>query len=243
MVRRLIKNQNNGHLLQTSHTGDTKSTKMSAVLFIGLAREHLGHEANSTHSQVESIDVMLSEETDTTVGSNNTNTRPKETPLIWMIGGDIFSTSGNVNLTVYSLSGASKTGIFSSFLIRDCASDDLAAFLSSLLLGVVEGLEVGALVVEGSVVRNHQDSAGVGLQHEKIRFAEQSTSKCQSHTPTTREGLCGELLPLVRETKTSQNTGSTRFGPVRIHLSELGLNVTESDIKTLSLLVKLSSVC
>ena len=48
-------------------------------------------------------------------------------PLIWMMGGDSFSTSGNLKCTVYSISGATKTGIRSSFLIRDCASDDLAA--------------------------------------------------------------------------------------------------------------------
>ena len=43
------------------------------------------------------------------------------------MGGESFSTSGNLKWTVYSLSGASRIGIFSSFLILDWASEDLAA--------------------------------------------------------------------------------------------------------------------
>ena len=52
---------------------------------------------------------------------------PKETLVIWIMGGESFSTSGNLKCTVYTLSGGSSIGIFSSFLIRDWASDDLAA--------------------------------------------------------------------------------------------------------------------
>jgi len=49
-----------------------------------------------------------------------------------MIGGESFSTSGNLNDTVYTSSGASSTGSFSSFLIRDWASEDLAALYRNL---------------------------------------------------------------------------------------------------------------
>ena len=117
------------------------------------------------------------------------------------------------------------------------------------------------LVKEGSVVRNNQNSAGVGLQvvgqesdgrniqhvrrfieQEKVGLAEKSTGQSQSHTPTTREGLGGILLPLVGETKTCKDTGSTRFCLVRFHFRKLGLNVTERDIQALALDVKLRCI-
>lgn len=49
-----------------------------------------------------------------------------------MIGGESFSTSGNLKWTTYSLSGASSTGMRSSFLILDCASEDFAALYRNL---------------------------------------------------------------------------------------------------------------
>ena len=74
------------------------------------------------------------------------------------------------------------------------------------------------LVQERPVVRYDQHSARIVLevvcqecdrrnvQHvrrfvkkQQIRFAEKSTCKCQSHPPTTRERLCGKLLPLGGE--------------------------------------------
>ncbi|KAI6769067.1 hypothetical protein HG531_010171 [Fusarium graminearum] len=65
MVRRFVKNQDMGsHLLQTSCTSDTESTKSATVLFIGSAGVVLGHETDSTVVKVQSVDVVLGEESD-----------------------------------------------------------------------------------------------------------------------------------------------------------------------------------
>lgn len=38
------------------------------------------------------------------------------------------------------------------------------------------------------------DVIGRFVQHEEVGFDEQSTSKCQPHTPTTTEGFCWTVL-------------------------------------------------
>lgn len=85
------------------------------------------------------------------------------------------------------------------------------------------------------------------VKKQQIRLAEQGTSQGQTHTPTTGECPGGKLLSLGGETKTSQDTGGAGLGLVGLHLGELGVNIGQSDIKTLPLVVQsggiLGGVC
>lgn len=80
------------------------------------------------------------------------------------------------------------------------------------------------------------------VKKQQIRLAEQGSGQSQTHAPTTRECPGGVLLSLGGETKTSQDTGRTGLGLVGLHLGELGVNVAQSDIQTLPLMVQSGSI-
>lgn len=60
----LLTTGQHGHLLQAGRAGDAEGAQLAAVLLVGAARVHLGHEADGAHGQVERVDVVLREEPD-----------------------------------------------------------------------------------------------------------------------------------------------------------------------------------
>ena len=72
------------------------------------------------------------------------------------------------------------------------------------------------------------------IKEKKIWLAEECSGQGQSHSPSSREGLSCKVLPLFRKAKTRQNARSSRLGFVRIHLRQLGMDIAESSIETLS---------
>lgn len=52
------------HLLEASHACYAEGAQVSAVFLVGFSGVVLGHETNCTGVEIECVDVMLSEETD-----------------------------------------------------------------------------------------------------------------------------------------------------------------------------------
>lgn len=78
---------------------------------------------------------------------------------------------------------------------------------------------------------------GLTVEKQKVGLAEQGSSQCETHSPTSREGPGCVLLSFLGETKTSQDTGGPRFGLVGFHLGELGINVAQGNIQAFPFVV------
>lgn len=80
------------------------------------------------------------------------------------------------------------------------------------------------------------------VKQQEVRLAEEGPGNRHSHPPAAGEGFCCMSLPFRAEAEAGEDTCRPRFCSVRVHFGQLAVDVTQSDVQSLSLLIEADSI-